>query len=89
MEERTPGGREDARTGGRSFSRNACWDTLLPEVRTSLLRCILGEVGGASTHPGYLSVLAEMRTLNWNSTWSGADDVSQERKNASTDKYAY
>ncbi len=41
--------------------------------------------GWCEMHSG---ILGWMWTLNWNSTWAAADDVSQVHKNTSTDKNA-
>lgn len=45
-----------------------------------LHRCILGEMCGARTHPGYLHMPSEMCSSNWNNTWSDTDDVCQVHK---------
>jgi len=46
-------------------------------------RCILGKMGRARTHPGFLTVLASMCTLNWSRTWAATDDVTETQ-----DEYA-
>lgn len=67
--------------------RNILWNTKLPQVHISHVRCILIEMDRESTLLENLE--RTWQVALWDRTWVAINDFSQDHENPRTKKYAY